>query len=138
MARWYSKNSRVDGSAGRATRVYAEEIAGSNPVRRAHLTHFCIVRDDLPRGTLASQVVHAAGESALEPVKTGTHAVVLSVPTEADLHDVERRLVQFGVPHTAIREPDEPWCGALMAIGVVPMVPTKQLRKVTKKLRLLK
>lgn len=60
------------------------------------------------------------------------------VDTEAELHDVERRLTELEVPHTAIREPDEPWRGALMAIGVVPMVPTKQLRKATRRLCLLK
>ena len=114
------------------------EAAGSTPVQPAHLSHFCVVREDLPRGVLAAQLVHAAGESAPGGLPSGTHAVVLGVENEAALHEVERRLFQFGVPHHAIREPDAPWLGALMAIGVVPMVPTKQLRKVTKSLRLLK
>jgi len=87
---------------------------------------------------LAAQLVHAAGESAPGGLPTGTHAVVLGVENEAALHEVERRLFQFDVPCHAIREPDEPWCGALMAIGIPPMVPTKKLRKVTKSLRLLK
>ena len=87
---------------------------------------------------LAAQLVHAAGESAPGGLPSGTHAVVLGVENEAALHEVERRLFQLGLPHHAIREPDAPWCGALMAIGIPPMAPTKQLRKVTKKLRLLK
>jgi len=68
----------------------------------------------------------------------GTHAVALGADDEAGLHTVERRLLELQVPHKAVREPDEPWCGALMAIGVVPMVPTKQLRKATRRLQLLK
>ena len=87
---------------------------------------------------IAAQLVHAAGESAPGDLPSGTHAVVLSVENEAALREVERRLFQFDVPYHAIREPDEPWCGALMAIGISPMTPTKQLRKVTKNLRLLK
>ena len=87
---------------------------------------------------IAAQLVHAAGESAPGNLPSGTHAVVLGVKNEAALHEVERRLFQFGIAHHAIREPDAPWSGALMALGIPPMVPTKQLRKVTKKLRLLK
>lgn len=86
---------------------------------------------------VAAQLVHAAGESAPGDLAPGTHAVVLGVDNEAELQEIEARLFQFDVPYHAIREPDAPWQGALMAIGVVPMVPTKQLRKVTKKLRLL-
>jgi len=102
------------------------------------LTHFCIVRSDLPLGVIAAQLVHAAGESAPGGLPSGTHAVVLGVDNEAALQEIEARLFQFGVPFHGIREPDSPWLGALMAIGIPPMVPTKQLRKVTKKLRLLK
>jgi peptidyl-tRNA hydrolase len=92
----------------------------------------------LPWGVIAAQLVHAAGESAPGNLAPGTHAVVLGVESEAALQEIEARLFQFDVPHHAIREPDAPWLGALMAIGIPPMVPTKQLRKVTKKLRLLR
>ena len=87
---------------------------------------------------LAAQLVHAAGESAPGSLPSGTHAVVLGVKNEAALQEIEERLFQFDVPHHAIREPDSPFLGALMSIGIPPMVPTKQLRKVIKKLRLLK
>lgn len=110
--------------------------AGSNPVHLA-IKHVCIVRRDLPRGVLAAQLIHAAGESAPVGLPSGTHAVALGVESEAALEKLERRLIKFGVPHHAIREPDSPWCGALMAIGVVPMAPNKNLRKATGHLRLL-
>jgi hypothetical protein len=102
------------------------------------LTHFCIVRSDLPLGVIAAQLVHAAGESAPGELASGTHAIVLGVANEAALQEIEERLFHFNVPFHGIREPDFPWNGALMAIGIPPMVPTKQLRNVTKKLRLLK
>jgi peptidyl-tRNA hydrolase len=96
-----------------------------------------IVRDDLPRGTLAAQVVHAAGESArLTPrLPRGTHAVVLGA-TGARLLDLERALCAAGVPHAAIREPDSPYHGALLAIGVQP-APRASLKRHLGKLRLL-
>lgn len=102
------------------------------------LRHYCIVRSDLSLGDLAAQLVHAAGESSPGDLPSGTYAICLGVENELELLKFEAKMHEFGVPHVAIREPDEPFCGALMAIGVVPMVPTKQLRKVTKGLRLLK
>jgi hypothetical protein len=80
--------------------------------------HYVICRADLPLGTLCAQIVHAAGESG--PASPGTHAVVLSVPNEAALELVEERLRTAKVRHVAIREPDSPWSGAIMAIGISP------------------
>jgi peptidyl-tRNA hydrolase len=53
-----------------------------------------IVRSDLSIGFLAAQIVHAAGESSVSNLKSGTHAVVLSVRTEAALALIARQLVQ--------------------------------------------
>jgi hypothetical protein len=82
-------------------------------------------------------VVHAAGESArlAERLPPGTHAVVLGA-TGAQLLALERQLGAAGVPHAAIREPDPPYCGALLAIGVRP-APRASLRRHLAKLRLL-
>lgn len=103
------------------------------------LHHYVIVRDDLPLGVMAAQVIHAAGESVSGPVPSGTHAVALAAPDERTLVRVEERLVEHGVPHRAVREPDAPWHGALMAIGIEPMAANNQdLRRVVKRLRLLK
>lgn len=80
--------------------------------------HYVIVRPDLPRGLLAAQVVHAAGESGGN-IQPGTFAVVLAAEP-LELVALERRLVDAGVAHAAVRETDAPWEGALMAIGVRP------------------
>jgi hypothetical protein len=81
--------------------------------------HYCIVRADLPRGVLAAQLIHAAGESG--PAEPGTYAVALAASNERQLANIELRLQFEGTPHRSIREPDPPWCGALMAIGVPPL-----------------
>jgi hypothetical protein len=82
-------------------------------------------------------VVHAAGESARLAARLppGTHAVVLGA-TGAQLLALERQLTAAGVPHAAIREPDSPYCGALLAIGVRP-APRASLKRHLGKLRLL-
>jgi hypothetical protein len=46
--------------------------------------------------------------------------VVLGERDESRLARVLRRLQRAGVPHVAIHEPDAPYAGALMAIGLVP------------------
>jgi hypothetical protein len=64
--------------------------------------------------------VHAAGESSPGNLPTGTHAIVLAVPDESALKAVAARLELSQVPCKRIEEPDPPFDGALMAIGVVP------------------
>lgn len=111
--------------------------------------HYIIVRRDLtfPKGkklvhragvgstlgTTTAQVTHAAGESFaaftrdshkrfgrhVEPA--GTIAVVLGVPSESALKAWEKKLQRYKIRHTAIREPDAPWNGQLMAIGLWPI-----------------
>jgi peptidyl-tRNA hydrolase len=91
----------------------------SQPTRPDHLTHYIIVNPDLPRGILAAQVTHAAGESSPGSLPEGTNAVVLAAKP-LELQALEVRLKAAGVPHTAIREPDPPYNGELLAIGLVP------------------
>jgi len=100
------------------------------------LHHYVIVRADLPLGVLGAQIVHAAGESS-DRVPSGTHAVCLSVPDEEALVRIEERLDRYDVPHVAIREPDAPYHGALMTIGIPPMVRTTNLRRAVSRLPLL-
>ena len=68
-------------------------------------------------------IVHAAGESAQHPeagpAAPPTRAVAL-VATPAQLVALRDALVAEGVGHVVVHEPDEPWRGALMAIGMVP------------------
>lgn len=63
-------------------------------------------------------IVHAAGESACG-LEAGAHAVALHASPD-ELRALEETLVERGVAHVAFRDPDPPWCGALMAIGVQP------------------
>lgn len=70
-------------------------------------------------------MVHAAGESSPGNLPDRTRAVVLAVNDEQELLSLERKLQDKGLPHKAIREPDEPWSGQLMAIGLEPTSRTK-------------
>jgi peptidyl-tRNA hydrolase len=96
------------------------------------------VRKDLLFGTILAQLVHAAGESAQNiSVPPNTHAIVLSVPDEKTLLSVEDKLLRAGIEISSIREPDEPYCGALMAIGIKPQ-PREKIRKLLSNLPLYK
>jgi len=97
-----------------------------------------IVRRDLPIGVLGAQIIHAAGESSPGGLAEGTYAVALAVPDEVAAEAVRLRsrgfahlssgqevgrMQAFGDERLAfvtIHEPDEPYRGALMAIGIVP------------------
>lgn len=99
-----------------------------------------IVRRDLPIGVLGAQIIHAAGESSPGGLTEGTYAVALAVPDEVALAAEAVRLRSRGFAHLSsgqdvgrtqafgserlafvtIHEPDEPYRGALMAIGIVP------------------
>jgi len=65
-------------------------------------------------------LVHAAGESSPGGLPPGTHAVVLAVPNEPALRAVAARLKLAQVEHVVIDEPDPPFNGELMAIGLAP------------------
>jgi hypothetical protein len=90
------------------------------------LTHYIVVRRDLPLGVVCAMIVHAAGESGSryqDPEDgrfKGATAVVLGVPNEAELKRVERKLWRNGVQYVAVHEPDPPYNGEFMAIGLVP------------------
>lgn len=79
-----------------------------------------IVRRDLPIGTLAAQIIHAAGESSPGNLPEDTFAVALAADSELQLLSIEQKLKNKNIPHAAIREPDAPWLGQLMAIGIAP------------------
>jgi hypothetical protein len=64
-------------------------------------------------------VVHATGESVHRPHPEGLHAVVLAAPPE-ELQVLKERLEAASVPHKAIFEPDPPFLGELLAIGITP------------------
>lgn len=105
------------------------------------LTHYIIVRRDLPTGVAMAMVAHAAGESfglcagssILErsvingevggvipsprsiPKPT---VVVLGARNEAKLLKLAQSLLSKQVNFAAITEPDAPYSGQLMAVGL--------------------
>jgi hypothetical protein len=82
-----------------------------------------IVRSDVPPGVQLAQTIHAAGWSAQLPgaslAAPPTIAIALAAGPD-ELAALARALAEAGVRHVLVHEPDEPWRGALMAIGVVP------------------
>ena len=111
------------------------------------MTHYVVVRRDLPLGVLAAQVTHAAGASAARwgfqsdaprGLPEDTHAVVLSVPGEPELHVIAAALRAAGVRLLEVREPDPPWDGALMALGLLPVRDRSSIRQVLSRLPLLR
>lgn len=79
---------------------------------------------------MAAQLVHAAGESSPGNLPDATHAIVLSAKDEQELLLIEKQLLAAQIPHKAIREPDDPWKNALMAIGIVPTTDRKPIRSI--------
>jgi hypothetical protein len=100
------------------------------------------VRRDLPLGTIAAQLIHAAGASSPGAIPVDTRAIALMVGNEAELALLAERLELAEVRHVAIREPDPPWSGALMAIGIPPLAEStaesRVARRVLAKLQLLR
>lgn len=121
-----------------------ESLPNSRPLEHAvdgdPLYHYVVVRDDLPNGVRFAQTVHAAGESSrlVPDLPSTTRAVALRASEEAALLQLEARLRDLLIPYAAIREPDAPWCGALMAIGVAPSPRTPKLKKLMSSFQLLR
>jgi hypothetical protein len=67
-----------------------------------------------------------------------TRAIALMVADEGELALLAERLELAGVPHVVIREPDPPWSGAAMAIGIPPVADARAARRVLAQLPLLK
>jgi len=93
----------------------------------------------------AAQIVHAAGESALEPVPEGTHAVVLSVQNEEHLLGIAEDLHWAKIPYKLIIEPDLPLHedrpledGQGTAIGIPPTRDRSKVSSILGRLPLLK
>lgn len=105
---------------------------GANP-----LTHYIIVRNDMPLGVLAAQVTHAAGESSPGNLTPGTYAVVLAAQSAQELEDLHDRLADLQVPHSVVRESSGPLAGQMTAIGVQP-APREEVKRLFSSMPLLK
>lgn len=99
-----------------------------------------IVRRDAPQGVQIAQTIHAAGWSAQLPEAGHASPPTIAIALEAapaELAALARALADAGVRHVLVHEPDEPWRGALMAIGVVPS-PRKLVRRLVAHLPLVR
>lgn len=85
-----------------------------------YLTHYCVVRADIPIGAQAANLIHAAGQSSPGNLGDGTYAVALTVPDEAALRKLGGILQAAGLPHHTAIESDAPYTGQAMAIGIFP------------------
>lgn len=73
-------------------------------------------------GAACAQAIHAATESIRKlPVADDTHAVVLMADSSLQLEGQADKLKGAGVAFALICEPDEPYRGAAVALGVAPM-----------------
>jgi len=97
------------------------------------LYHYVLVRADIPFGVQLAQSIHA---SENEP--PGTHVVALHANNEQELLSLEVQLQALGYTYKAVREPDAPWNGQLMAIGIASQLRTPQLKKLMSKYKLAK
>lgn len=92
----------------------------------SQLTHYIIVRRDLPLGVVCAMVTHAAGESGAlygDPYDgrfRHATAVVLEVKNESELKSLMMVLRRADLQHVVVSESDPPYNGSLMAIGLVP------------------
>lgn len=92
----------------------------------------------MPRGVVAANLVHAAGESSPGNLPEGTHAYVLAVPDEVALCALADRLERAQIAFVRVVEPDAPYNNALMAIGLVPVSDRREVRRLLSSLPLLR
>lgn len=83
-------------------------------------------------------MIHAAGESSPGNLPSNTHAVALAIANESELLRLEAKLQDHSIEFVAIREPDAPWNGQLMAIGLKPAHKSATLKKCLSHLKLVK
>lgn len=91
---------------------------------------YILVRKDLPIEIQMINVAHAAGESIVEaPIPSTTRLVLLHVENEKVLLEWEEAIKAKNHHYVLIREPDEPYNNAAMALGLAPSIRRNQLRK---------
>lgn len=98
------------------------------------MVHHVIVRADLPHGLQVAQTIHAAGESALERLPTGTIAVALAARDAPHLLELSEALGRAAIKHVVVREED----GEPMSIGVEPTHDRRAVRKVLSSIPLVR
>jgi hypothetical protein len=106
----------------------------ANCSKHLDVTHYVIVRADLPHGSQVAQTIHAAGESTPQRCTPGTIAVALHARDEVHLRALANKLALAGIPHCVIEECD----GEAMAIGIEPTTDRAAVRKVVSALPLVR
>lgn len=104
----------------------------TNCPKHLDVTHYVIVRADLPHGSQIAQTIHAAGESTPTRLLPGTIAVALHARDQAHLRELHDELVAAGIRHHLVEECD----GELMAIGCEPTTDRAAMRRVLSRLPL--
>ena len=85
------------------------------------MIHCVIVRAGLPLGVMAAQIIHAAGESAAGLPDSNTRALAVEARSDGEMYETLDRIRERGLAHVEIHEPDAPYKGALLAIGIRPV-----------------
>lgn len=97
------------------------------------LTHYIIVRRDLPLGVLAAMVCHAAGESGATYERkegwryddstafSGATAVILEAKDEKHLRQISAYLDEVEIAYKTVHESGGEYSGQLMALGLIPI-----------------
>jgi len=81
-------------------------------------------------------LVHAAALSS-EGITPNTHVVVLCSKSIKDLERLKLILRNEDIPHAAFHEPDPPWNGQLMSVGIHPVSDRRLVRRYLKRFKLL-
>lgn len=77
-------------------------------------------------GAACAQTRHASAESIRQlPVPDDTHAAILMVDTSAQLEALAVKVRAAGIQCALIREPDPPYEGAAVALGIEPLAKPK-------------
>lgn len=107
---------------------------------QAPLTHYVVVRKDIPPGAQLAQSVHAAGESPGPKPVPGTTAVVLHAADEKHLSIVKARLDKAGISAHCVYESDDDkhFPGQMMSIGVEPTSDRDSVKRILSSLPLAK
>lgn len=72
-------------------------------------------------GVAAAQTSHAVRGSMRDPAHPETHVCILRAETSDEIRALGELLAEKGLFCHVVEEPDPPYCGAAVALGVEPM-----------------
>lgn len=89
-------------------------------------------------GVIACQAAHAAGESLRAPAASDTHVVALVAEKSHDLVALSLTLREAGIHHALICEPDEPYNGSAVAVGIEPLEDRERVKPLVARFKLFR